>query len=161
MESKLLSSSAEKSYAVVLSPGDEFSAQLLEFAKQQKLTAANFTAIGAFRQVEIGWFKLEKKDYERKQLEEQLEVLSLVGNIAEFDGKPKIHAHVVLGRRDFTTLGGHLLSGHVRPTLEIVLHEAPRHLHRIHDPHTGLALIRPDQPDLPPRGGRSPHAGVN
>jgi uncharacterized protein len=73
---------------------------------------------------------------------EQVEVLSLVGNIArDEDGEPKVHAHVVLGRSDGTTRGGHLLEGRVRPTLEVVLTETPEHLRRKTDEETGLPLI--------------------
>jgi predicted DNA-binding protein with PD1-like motif len=60
------------------------------------------------------------------------------------DGRRKAHAHVVLGRRDGSTVGGHLLEAHVRPTLELMLTESPAHLRRMHDPETGLALIRID-----------------
>ncbi len=58
------------------------------------------------------------------------------------EGEPAIHAHVVLGRSDASTFGGHLLDGHVRPTLELILVESPEHLKKAHDPESGLALIR-------------------
>jgi Fe-S oxidoreductase len=56
--------------------------------------------------------------------------------------KALVHAHVVLGKSDGSAHGGHLLEAHVRPTLEVTLAEAPRYLHRKHDPESGLALIR-------------------
>jgi uncharacterized protein len=68
-------------------------------------------------------------------------VLVLAGDIALRDLQPQVHAHVVLGRSDGTTCGGHLLGGHVWPTLEVVLHESPNYLKRIADKETGLALI--------------------
>ncbi len=43
--------------------------------------------------------------------------------------------------RDGSTVGGHLLEGHVRPTLELTLIEPPAHLRKRKDPETGLALI--------------------
>jgi predicted DNA-binding protein with PD1-like motif len=52
-----------------------------------------------------------------------------------------VHAHVVLGKADATAHGGHLVEGHVRPTLEIIVTETPRHLRRRFDPHSKLALI--------------------
>ena len=93
----------------------------------------------------LGYFDWEKKDYEKIPVNEQTEVLALVGDIAEQeDGrKKKVHAHVVLGRRDGAACGGHLLSAKVRPTLEVILTESPGHLRRVHDPRSGLALIRP------------------
>ncbi len=63
-------------------------------------------------------------------------------NVALAKGEPQLHAHVVLGKSDGTAHGGHLLEAQVRPTLEVILVESPKHLHRVHDPETGLALIR-------------------
>lgn len=53
-----------------------------------------------------------------------------------------MHAHVVVGLRDGSARGGHLLSANVRPTLEVILTESPSYLKRVHDPESGLALIR-------------------
>jgi predicted DNA-binding protein with PD1-like motif len=70
-----------------------------------------------------------------------VEVLSLIGDIALEQGRPKIHAHMVVGKSDGTAHGGHLLEAHVRPTLEVILVESPRHLWRQYDPKSGIALI--------------------
>ena len=70
------------------------------------------------------------------------ELLALVGDIALAEGKPKVHAHVVVGLRTGDTRGGHLLQAHVRPTLEVVITESPTYLKREHDAESGLALIR-------------------
>ncbi|HEX6082166.1 MAG TPA: DUF296 domain-containing protein, partial [Methylomirabilota bacterium] len=75
---------------------------------------------------------------------EQVEVVSLLGNVALDSGEPRIHAHVVVGRSDGGALGGHLLAGFVDPTLEVTLVEAPAALQRRTDPATGLALIELD-----------------
>jgi uncharacterized protein len=72
---------------------------------------------------------------------EQVELLALSGDVAEQDGKAAVHAHVVLGTREGTTRGGHLVAGRVRPTLELVVDEAPAHLQRRCNPKVGLALI--------------------
>ena len=73
---------------------------------------------------------------------EQVEVVSLLGDIALGpDGKPALHPHVVVSRADGSAMGGHLLEAHVRPTLEVVLTESPRYLHRRKDHESGLALI--------------------
>lgn len=142
MRSKLLGGNGERRFAVILKTGDEVVAGLTRFAHEQGLGASGFTAIGAFSEAVLGYFDWEKKDYERIPVREQVEVLSLVGDIALQDGKPKLHAHVVLGRRDGSTCGGHLLEARVRPTLEVILTESPAHLEREHDPESGLALIR-------------------
>ncbi|HEX5451340.1 MAG TPA: PPC domain-containing DNA-binding protein [Candidatus Limnocylindrales bacterium] len=139
-----LSQEPLRTFAIVFDPGDEAIAGLAEAARRLRLDAAHFTAIGAFERATIGWFDLEARDYRRNVVNEQVEVVSLVGDVtrARPEGDElKIHGHAVLGRSDGTTLGGHLLEGFVRPTLEVVITETPAELRRRHDPTTGLALI--------------------
>jgi len=132
----------QKTFALVFDTGDEFMSELTSFAKDNDLSAASLTALGAFSDAALGYFDIEKKQYDKIPVEEQVEVLSLVGTIApREDGEPQVHAHVVLGRSDGTTRGGHLLEAHVRPTLEVVLVESPEHLQRRTDEETGLPLI--------------------
>ena len=143
MKTKLLhESTGQRTYAVVFETGDEVMSGLLSFAKAQRLAGSHFTAIGAFQRATVGYFDWNRKDYKKIPVHEQVEVLSLIGDIAESEqGDPKIHAHVVLGRSDGSTLGGHLLDAYVRPTLEVVVEESPAHLRRRHDSESGLALI--------------------
>ena len=91
-----------------------------------------------------GWVKRQRTiNLETTRMREGDEVLALVGDIAvQEDGGKKVHAHVVLGRRDGSACGGHLLAAKVRPTLEVILTESPNYLRRVHDRETGLALIR-------------------
>jgi uncharacterized protein len=142
MKFKLLDDSAQKTFAVILDTGDEVMASLLAFAKQNSVTAAHFTAIGAFSAAVLGYFDWEKKDYSRIPVGEQVEVVSLIGDIALEKDQPKIHAHAVIGKRNGVAMAGHLLEGHVRPTLEITLIESPAHLRREFDARAGLALIK-------------------
>jgi predicted DNA-binding protein with PD1-like motif len=142
MKSKLISDGPQRTYAVVFATGDEVIEGLTQFAKDNGLAASQFTAIGAFSAAVLGYFDWSAKDYLRIPVREQVEVVSLVGDVATKDGKPHLHAHVVVSRRDGHALGGHLLEAHVRPTLEVVLTESPAHLRREHDAETGLALIR-------------------
>jgi predicted DNA-binding protein with PD1-like motif len=141
MRTKLLNENGERVFAVIFETGDDPVAGLTRFADEQKLGASAFTAIGAFSEATLGYFDWEKKDYERIPVKDQVEVLALVGDVALQEGKPKLHAHVVLGRRDGSACGGHLLAARVRPTLEVIVTESPVHLRRKHDPVTGLALI--------------------
>jgi predicted DNA-binding protein with PD1-like motif len=141
VKSKLLHDGGEKTFVLVFDTGDEVVAGLLDFAKGHKL-AASLTAIGAFERVTLGFFDLERKDYKKIHIDEQVEVMSLIGNITlEEGGGPKVHAHVVVGRRDGTAHGGHLLEAHVRPTLEVILVESPARLRRKMNAEVGLPLI--------------------
>ncbi|HEV8675885.1 MAG TPA: PPC domain-containing DNA-binding protein [Methylomirabilota bacterium] len=143
MKSKLLSAGGEKekTYALVFERGDEVIRALTDFAAGHGLGGSHFTAIGAFSDVTLGYFDRQAKAYQKILVREQVEVLSLVGDVALKDGQPQVHAHVVLGKADGTAHGGHLLEGHVWPTLEVILVESPKHLRRRLDPATGLALI--------------------
>jgi predicted DNA-binding protein with PD1-like motif len=142
MKSKLLQPSGPKNFALVFDSGDEAMAGLLSFAKEHNVTGAHFTGLGAFSEVVLGYYDWEKKEYLKIPIDEQVEVVSLIGDVALEKDQPKIHAHVVVGKRNGSTAGGHLLEGDVRPTLEIVLTESPAHLRREFDPASGLALIR-------------------
>ena len=143
MKAKLLQEQGAKTYAVIFSTGDEVKSGLLSFAREKRLAGSHFTAIGAFSDVTLGYFDWETKAYKKIPVRGQVEVLSLVGDIAlKENGEPEVHAHVVLGKADGTAWGGHLMEAHVRPTLEVILVESPKHLQRKHDEETGLALIR-------------------
>jgi uncharacterized protein len=141
MKTKLLHEDGERTYALIFDKGDEVVAELEAFAREHEITAARFTAIGAFNDVNLGYFDREQKDYVEIPVVEQVEVLSLLGDIAAKDGEPKVHAHVVIGGRDGGARGGHLLAAHVWPTLEVILDESPEHLRRRVDEETGLPLI--------------------
>jgi len=141
MKAKLINEMGEKTYAIVFNKGDEVVEGLLSFAREEKVQASHFTAIGALSDVTLGYFNWTKKTFDKISIQEQVEVLSLVGNIVFDNGDPKLHAHVVIGKSNGTAHGGHLMEGHVRPILEVILVEVPSHLHRKIDKETGLALI--------------------
>lgn len=145
MRAKLLHEDrGERVFALIFDTGEDPMAGLTRFAEERNLSASAFTAIGAFSEATLGYFDWEKKDYERIPVNEQVEVLSLIGDIAieGSNDRKKVHAHVVLGRRDGAACGGHLLAAKVRPTLEVILTESPEYLRRVHDRESGLALIR-------------------
>ncbi len=141
MHYKLINDAAERTYAIIMETGDEAVTVLQGFCEQHDIAAARFTAIGAFSALTLGYFDWERKDYEKIVLREQVEVLILAGDVALYEAKPKIHAHVVVGKRDGSAHGGHLLEATVRPTLEIMLIESPRHLQRTMNAESGLPLI--------------------
>jgi uncharacterized protein len=145
MKSTLLhDDNGEKTYAVIFEKGDEVMAGLRSFAKQAGLGGAHFTAIGAFSEATLGYFERERKSYKRIPIREQVEVLSLVGDVALKNDEPEVHAHVVVGTSEGEARGGHILEATVWPTLEVIVTESPRHLRKVHDEETGLALIDPN-----------------
>jgi hypothetical protein len=142
MKTKILSHAGGTMHALIFETGDEVMSLLADFARRENIRAARFTGIGAFREATLAYFDWEKKDYLEIPVREQVEVLVLTGDIAWKGDKPVAHVHAVLGRRDGSTLGGHLCEAFVRPTLELMLTEAGA-LERRFDPASGLALIAP------------------
>jgi len=141
MHSKIIDSTAAPTYVLVLDPGDEAIAVITAFAREQSLTAAQVTAIGAFEQATVGWFDRVARQYRPIDVPQQCEVLSLIGDIAAGSDGPQPHLHAVLGLPDGSTRGGHLLNGHVWPTLEVIIRETPAELRKTDRPEIGLALI--------------------
>jgi len=138
-----------RTFVLVCDRGDDPVEALSDAAKRHDLRAASLTGIGAFAVVTLGFFDHARRDYRRRVIREQVEVVSLIGNIALDRGEPRVHAQVVVARADGGALGGHLLGGSVEPTREVTLVEAPATLQRKTDLSTGLALI-----DLGWRGSR-------
>lgn len=135
--------SQPKTYVIVFQTGDELASGLKRAAQELHLASASFKAIGAFSSVRLAWFDWQSKKYVPSVvLDEQVELLSLIGDVALKDGAPQVHAHLVVGKRDGTAHGGHLQQAHIRPTCELVLTESPQHLEKHFDPESGLALIR-------------------
>ncbi|HEV2137129.1 MAG TPA: PPC domain-containing DNA-binding protein [Terracidiphilus sp.] len=131
-----------KTYVAIFSTGEELAAGLKQFAADQKLSGSSFKAIGAFSSVKLGWFDWEAKKYRPSvAFNEQVELVSLIGDVAMFEGKAQVHAHVVVAKSDGTAHGGHLMEALVRPTCEVVLVETPGNLRKEIDPESGLALI--------------------
>ena len=142
MKYQLINNDQQKTFAVILESGEEVMQKIMEFAKAQKISASQFTAIGAFSKTIVGFFDFSIKDYKKIPFKQQMEVLTLNGDITLFKGEYKIHAHVVLGKEDGSAHGGHLLKATVHPTLELILNESPAYLSREMDKESGLALIK-------------------
>jgi uncharacterized protein len=139
---KLSGTDGVRILVAILETGDEVMGSLEALAEAEGLSAASLTAIGAFERAELYFFEWENKEYLSIPVEEQTEVASLNGDIAEGpDGKPLLHIHAVLGRADGSAIAGHLARAEVRPTLEVVVTETPAHLRRRQDEETGLPLI--------------------
>jgi len=130
-----------RQFVLVFEVGDEVVQQLNSWCNERQITAARLTGIGGFSTATVAWFDWQAHEFREVRIAEQVELLAISGDIAEQDGKAAVHAHVVLGTRDGTTRGGHLIEGYVRPTLELIVDEVPAHLRRRYDPDTGLALI--------------------
>jgi predicted DNA-binding protein with PD1-like motif len=140
---KLVSKPGEtRVWIAILESGEDVKVALLKMTKQQGVENASFVALGAFEKATLGYFDWQEKKYQDIAVNEQVEVITLAGDIVPDEkGAASFHAHAVLGRRDGSTRGGHLIKGLVRPTLEVTITELPAHLTRRKHPELGVALI--------------------
>lgn len=143
MRSKLLNDHAgQRTFAVILQTDDEVMESLRAFVGAENVSAAQVTALGAFRAADLAYFDWESKSYQPILLQEQVEVASLIGDVAlDSRNRPSLHLHAVLGKANGQAMAGHLTRGIVRPTLEVIVTESPAYLCRVKDEETGLALI--------------------
>jgi predicted DNA-binding protein with PD1-like motif len=142
MKSTRIGEGESRAFVLILDPGEEAFKAITDFADREQIGGAAITAIGAFARARVGWFDLAAKRYNPIDVDEQCEVLSLMGDIASGDdGKASLHLHAVLGLKDGSVRGGHFLQGLVRPTLEISIAETAVHLRRKKRPDLGIALI--------------------
>jgi uncharacterized protein len=146
MQVKLISDEgSRKEYEVIFGKGDEAFSGLTEFAQKYNITGGHFTAIGAIDHGTLAWFDRERKMYKKLPVTRQAEVVSMVGDIGLFKGKPAVHTHMVVAFADGTTLGGHVLDAYVFPTLEVMVTVDPVPMYKSFDPETGLSLFDPTQ----------------
>lgn len=127
---------------LVFDIGDEIVESVRRFAESSRIASAYFTGIGGLERATIAYWNWDTKRYEDIPVDEQVEIMSITGNVTRVPAGLKVHAHVVLGRRDGSTIGGHLKEGSVRPTAELVLTAIPNAIPRERDATTGLDLIK-------------------
>jgi uncharacterized protein len=128
-------------WIVRLTTGEEIGAAIVSVAAAEKIDAGTVLGIGAAYDVVLGYFDRETRAYERKTFAEEMEILSLSGNLSIKENRPFAHVHVTLGRRDFTTIGGHLFEGKAGATCELVIRPLAGYLRRVRDEATGVFLL--------------------
>lgn len=134
--------SPQRRFLLVFDKGDDVLPTLRAFAEAHAVRGASFVALGAFSKATIAYWNPASIEYEQIAVDEQVEVLSLVGNVGVDGAETKLHAHVTLGRRDGSAIGGHLLAATVFPTLEMHLTDDAASIVRGKDEETGLSLIK-------------------
>mgnify|MGYP003509565151 CR=1 FL=1 len=128
-------------YVLRFDKDEEVLTGIITFATEQKITAATFSAIGASSQVTLAYYDLEKKEYHDQTLYDDMEILSITGNIGQMKEKPIIHAHGIFGDSELATHGGHIKAIKVSATCEVTLTVLEGELNRTFDPETGLNLL--------------------
>ena len=131
----------EKTYVLIFAKRDEVLSGLTAFATQEKIGAGYFTAIGALERAKFGWFDLAHQAYRDIPINEQVELISLIGDVGLVNDKPQIHTHGAVGLADGQVRGGHLLEAIVFPTLEVFFTALPATLIKKRDEETTLSLF--------------------
>jgi uncharacterized protein len=146
MQTKLVKDMPEEQvYTIVFHKGDEVLSGLTDFAIAHKIADAHFTGIGATSGATLAWLDLAHKSYHPIRVAQQCEVLSLIGDVAVFNGKPIVHMHAVLGKSDGSTVGGHVFELNINPTLEVFMTVNTTPLKKRPDDASGIKLIDPTQ----------------
>lgn len=133
---------APRRFLLVFDKEDDFLPTLRTFADSHAIRGAFFVALGAFRRATVAYWNPATKEYEHIEVDEQVEVLALTGDIGADGAETKIHAHATLGRRDGSAIGGHVLAATIFPTLEVHLVDYGATVVRGTDEATGLSLIQ-------------------
>ena len=123
-------------------PNEDLIDAIISLVKKYNIKAGLINIIGAFKQFTLGYFNIEKKRYDFKTFDENVELISCMGNISFKEEEPVIHLHTTIGRNDYSTIGGHLSQPSiVSVTAEVYIYEIAQKLNRIHDPNFELSLL--------------------
>jgi len=147
-------------YIVRLDSGEPVIETLTDFLKAEVIQFADVSAAGAVESACLGYFDPVTPAYVFRDFQEQLEVVSFQGVATLKDGEPFLHLHGVFGRRDFSTVGGHIKEARVRPTLEVWLRTETIAVRRTPSPASGLDIwiYRISYPGSVPR---HPESGID
>lgn len=135
------SAQTPEGWVIRLDPGEEIPRDMLAAAAELGVGTASVTGIGAIDRAVLALYDLKERRYIETVLDEELEVVSLQGNLTRVDGAPFMHAHAVLSRRDSQALGGHLMSARVSVTVELFLTRFALEATRTISTHCGLKLL--------------------
>jgi hypothetical protein len=128
-------------FIVRLATGEEIHTALKELARAERIDAASVEGIGAVYEAVLGYFDREAREYLRRTIPEEMEIVSLSGNLTIKESEPFAHLHVVLGGRSYEAVAGHLFEGRTGATCEIVVRPLAGFVKRTLDPATGLFLL--------------------
>ena len=127
-------------YLLSIDNHEEISAALAAFCSQKDIRCGEVGGIGAVNEATLRFLDPATKKYVDKTFSEQMEITNLTGNISSKDGQVYLHLHVTLGRRDYTCVGGHLLTARLNGACELFVRDLGGDIPRRFDPETGLNL---------------------
>ena len=125
---------------VVLGRGEKIVEQLGELVQAHEIPSGTITGLGAVMNTRLGFYHLPKKKYDERTIPEEVELVSLIGNITWFENKPVVHVHATIGTTDFRAMAGHLFEAQVAVTVEIFVSVKDVRVQRKFNPEMGLNL---------------------
>lgn len=127
-------------YVVSAKDKTELVSALTDFVEKNGIQTGAITGVGAMNYAKLKFFDPATKKYDDKEFNEQMELVNLTGNISIVDGKPLLHLHATLGRKDYSALAGHLEQGKVRGAGEFYVTVFPQALHKKKNEDIGLNI---------------------
>ena len=121
---------------------EEIIVELGEFCKERKIEAGKFFAIGAAKEVKLGWYDVDVKEYTWKEYREKLEIVSLLGNVGRKGSETIVHAHGSFSNQRMQLVGGHVAKLVVGAACEIVLEKFDGRIEKAFDDETDLNLMQ-------------------
>jgi len=131
----------KESYLLRIEPNEELFKSLLDFAYKKKIKSAFFYGLGACKSCVIGRYNAKNKNYDWRKFNQEMEILSLVGNLTWKNRELYLHIHCTLADKNLKSIGGHLKELIVFPTCEILLTSFTKKVNRFYDNFTNLYLI--------------------
>jgi predicted DNA-binding protein with PD1-like motif len=133
-------------FLVRLFRNEKVTETLLAFIREQGIPGGSITGIGAIEKVTLGYFDQSKKQYAQREFDDVYEVISYIGNISYVNDEPFVHAHILLGDREFQPHAGHFFEGTVAVTMEVFLRITDDKILREKDDELQLNLLRLKSP---------------
>jgi len=115
--------------------------ELTAICQENDIRLGRVEAIGAVKKARLGFYDQQKHEYHFTDMNQNMELSNLIGNISMRDGKSMVHAHITVCDSDDKCYGGHLTNGTIVFACEFVItvYEGPDYC-REHDEETGLPL---------------------
>ena len=114
---------------------------LTAFCKEKSIFCGKVSGLGAINSATFRFLDPATKQYVDKTFEEQMEITNVTGNVSQKDGEVYLHVHLTCSRRDYTCVGGHLLSARINGACELIVTDfGLTKLGRRPDEETGLNL---------------------
>jgi len=130
---------------VRLEKGEQIIQSLEQIANNHQITNAAISGIGSIENPILAHYTVTTKKYLEKPFTGIYEVISLLGNISHGEQKPLVHTHCTISDEDMQAFAGHLVSGTVSATMEIILTLFPSAFGKKMNEEIGLKLL--DLPD--------------